>query len=173
MAWWVEAGLDSGLCLSPTLGTCVQYTNCPSVCRTPGNMLLVSSVPCHWIFLSTAVLWGKYNSAGQMKRLRFRVVTFQGDVVSRRRSNVQMGVLWLQIQRLAKYKAEWSNGVPCRKGKEIQESLGRTCQVWQLLLGWSSCFDGAASLVSDGCGPPSELQRRRSSRQTETTVWWA
>lgn len=28
------------------------------------------------------------------------------DVVSRRRSNVQMGVLWLQIQRLAKYKAE-------------------------------------------------------------------
>ena len=64
----------------------------------------------------------------------------------------------------------WWSGLPCREAKEIQESLGRTCQVWQLLLNWSLCFDVAASPVSDGCGPPLELQRRRSSRQAET-VW--
>ena len=145
MAGSGEARLDPGLCLSPNLGTCVHYTNCPSACRSPEKLLCVSSVPSHWRFLFTTVLWANTILLDRWREWGSELWHFQGYLVSRYRSSVQVGVLGLQVQRLITSERKINSGI-----------IG---QGWQLLLSWSSFSDVAASWVSDGCGP-AELQRK-------------
>lgn len=51
--------------------------------------------------------------------------------------------------------------LPCREAKRFRESLAESAKFDNYCWSRSSCFDVAASPVSDGCGPPLELQRRR------------
>lgn len=157
MAWWVEARLDSALCLFPTLAP-VFSTQTAQVCVIPLGIASACFLKAMSLNLLHNSLWGKHISAGQLKRPKVQSCicrwhdlryTDQGSNGSPLASDPQTG----------KHKAVWWSSFHV-EAKEIQESLGRICQVWQLLLSRSSCFDVAAP-SEWWMWSPLELQRRQ------------
>lgn len=95
----IWAGLDSGLCLSPHLGTCVQNTHCPGVRCVPTNL------PC---FLTAATL-NLPPHTSPMGQMQFYVTDEESAVQS------------CDIS-----KAVWSHGIQI--GAFKSESLDSKCR---------------------------------------------
>lgn len=106
----VGSGLDSGLCLSPHLGSCVQNTHCAGVCCVRGTCHVFPC--CHDIKSSSPHQSYEANAVLRDGEWGSELWHFQGDGVSRPSNrSIQIRVLGLQMQRLTKCKAEGSERV--------------------------------------------------------------